>query len=201
MGASFGTCLFRAPLLLSPHPRISGVPLVTLGNDLWDCWGAWVMAKNLSAEALLFLDWLLDPRPTTVASYEEDGVTVSEGSPGKGSQVEWCRRHGVATGSPANWRKDVRFQAAYRKAVESEVRDPTYMLEVIRTVRGLATGDAVASPSEVLKAADLYGRLTGYQAPEVPKVEKAAKELSDEELLLKVAEEERAERGVAVYDA
>jgi hypothetical protein len=150
----------------------------------------------------VFLDWVLDPRP--MGHLKPDDIdprtnAVKLSSKCKGNYTTIAEQLGVTTACLALWRKDERFKAKYRQAIEDEVRDPTHMMDVIRHVRNLATGNATVTlddgtvvpqkDADALKAADLYARLTGYIAPEAPKALKPASQMSDEEL-----EAARAER-------
>jgi hypothetical protein len=144
------------------------------------------MLEGLTPGALLFMEWLIDPRGMGgIVTYDGSGA-IAEDSESKGTVKEFCTRHGFHEKTVARWRKDDVFQAQYRQEVEKELRDPTHMMEVIRSVRAIALN---GQGKDALSAADLYSRLTNYQAPTPPRQTKAAKELTDEELEKQLAAE------------
>lgn len=133
---------------------------------------------------VFYLEYLLDERPANGRCYlDENTNRVSDESPSKGTLTYFSQRYGVSLSNLANWRRTAKFQSAYRAAVDAELRDPSYILDVIRNVRSIAMGTSTdLFKSDPLKAADLYARLTGYVAPEAAPQVAPASNLSTEEL-------------------
>ena len=144
------------------------------------------MLEGLTAGAVFFMEWLLDPRPLGGQLVLDPDGGIAEHSVSKGTQKDFCERHGFHEKTVSRWRKDETFQAQYRQEVEKELRDPTHMLEVIRSVRSIALN---GQSKDALSAADLYSRLTNYQAPSAPRSVTPAKELTDEDLAKALAAE------------
>lgn len=139
---------------------------------------------RLTGPQLLLVEWLADPRPTTgQATFDNGGVLADEDSPSKGSKTRLANALGVSLQVMTNWTRTAKFQAAFRSRAEAEVRDPMFMLDVVRNVRAIATGEVVGR-EDALKAAELYARLTGYKAPDELPPESDASKLSTEELEL-----------------
>ena len=139
---------------------------------------------RLTASQLLFLEWLVDPRPSTgLAQFADGGVLADDDSPSKGTKTQLARQFGITLPAMVKWARTAKFQAAFRQRSEAEVRDPTFMLDVIRNVRAIASGEIVGR-EDALKAAELYARLTGYKAPDELPPESDASKLTTVELEL-----------------
>lgn len=171
-------------------------------------WRVWVMsardATTLTWAQEVFLEWLVDPRPAK----RVEGVVMERGliagdSPLKGSRSQLAEALGVEPHTLDNWRRSPVFQAALRERVRSELLDETHMMDVVRNIRSVAKGDKEeSSATEQIRAADLYSRLVGYQAPAQAVLSKPAQELSDEELEAAAAEEgRRPKRRLSLVEA
>lgn len=137
---------------------------------------------KLTAQQLLYLDWLLDERPTTgELILVGDTIYISPDSPSKGTKTAFAQRLGMVIQNLNAWGRSDKFQSAFRNRIAAEVTDPTYFLDVIRNVREIASGRG-SGREDPLKAADLYARLTGYTPPAAPEIIADAKTLSTAEL-------------------
>lgn len=142
-------------------------------------------ADRLTAPQLMFLEWLVDPRPSSGQATFHDGyVLADDDSPSKGSKTRLGQAlGGVTTQAMSNWALTAKFQAAFAARAKAEIQDPSFMLNIVRNVREIASGNG-GGREDALKAADLYAKLTGYRAPdELPPVGEAST-LSTEQLEL-----------------
>lgn len=106
-----------------------------------------------------FIDWQVDPAPKSV----------------KGSQAQWCKTHGVQESSVRRWKRDPRFKDALQSRLDELNISPDRIQEVVDAMFQQATEGNT-------KAAELYLRFVERLQPPRVVVEKAAAELSDEEL-------------------
>lgn len=139
---------------------------------------------KLTAPQLLLVEWLADPRPSTgLPTFRLGGVLADDDSPSKGTKTRLAEALGVSLQVMINWTRTAKFQAAFKARAEAEIRDPMFMLDIVRNVRSIATGE-VKGLQDSLKAAELYVKLTGYKAPDELPPESDASKLSTEELEL-----------------
>jgi len=133
--------------------------------------------SDLSVNQARFLEWLLDPRPSTKPEPE-----------GKGSQTKLAERLGITGATLSHWKKDPRF----RRAWEEKHRDITGGIqrysEMLEQLYQIGMGNVGGSRAADMRAAIMnYFELVGRHQP------KKTIEIKDASLL-NMSEEEVAEK-------
>ncbi len=108
---------------------------------------------ELSGNQLRFLNWLLDPRPTTKDEPE-----------GKGSQAKFAKRVGVVPATLTKWKGDPVFRAAWERKhteVTGGIQMYAGMLEQLRKIAMMEVGgtrpaDARAAVMNYLELVQRY---------------------------------------------
>jgi hypothetical protein len=130
---------------------------------------------DLSVTQARFLEWLLDPRPTTKSEPE-----------GKGSQNQIAAKLGVSATTLVKWKKDPAFRAAWEKKHADVTGGIQRYAEMLEELYAIAMGRRPGTrPADQRAALMNYFELVDRYAPKktLEIKDPALGEMDDDELL------------------
>lgn len=133
---------------------------------------------DLSVNQRLFIDYLLDPRPTN-----------GEGDTGKGSQAKLAKRLGISAATLSKWKRDPVFVAAWEEKHREVTGGIARYAEMLEQLRKIALGvEPGTRPADMRAAVMNYLELTArYQPKKTLEIKDPSLVEKDDRELLEIA--------------